>query len=175
MGSDPARAAEMLSDAAQQLQGAAPAAGTVPADLLEPGAPMTAEQFQRMMDERLAEERHQREVEHWTGVLHDEAKALGYDPGSNDKAERARYGLLIDMARDATDGDLAAAHELVEGMFQARIAAYVAAKRDDSRRPSAPTAGGSPSTQREITTLPDADAAVEAYLDAQLGPDPRRR
>jgi hypothetical protein len=139
------------------------------ADLVPDGQAMTPAQVEQMVERRLSEERSRQEQQQLISEMTREAESLGYAPNApDDSPEAARFESLLSLAA-RNGGDLTKAHELLEADGQKRIDAFVAQRREAALRPSAPTAGGSPSPQRgPATTLEEAEARMEERLD-QLG------
>lgn len=195
MSKDPQKAAEMLSHGAEQLRAAYAIPGQPPAapapgesgampewaapEGAEPGAevdpldqPMTMRQFQ----EAQKADAYAAEVRQNEQAIIDEAKALGYDPDTDDPIAFARLQTLVALAgRPDIGGDLTKAHTLLEQARQADIDAFVQGKTADAANPTAPNLGAPPAERRELETAEDGRSAMMTRLDATLGPDTRRR
>lgn len=186
-----AEAADMLAVAVQRINesmGRQPTPdfqvpGTTPADnpFVDPDpaanpndAPMTRGDYLRMQQEH----DHQLRVTAEETAILNEARALGYDPQSQDPVDEARFAALMHLTGrgDITGGDVAKAHEVLEGWRQANIDEFVAAKSADAARPGVPADAGAPPAQpQQVETMDDAHGAMRARLDAAFGPDPRQR
>lgn len=194
MATDPVQGAQMLSDAADVLRGAAggapggapPAAPGAPVDpaawqdpnaLAPPPADPAAAPLTRADLEQWAQDRdYQRDVATSEERILARSKELGYDPDSTDPLVRNRFLSFIGLAgQPELAGDLDRAHEMMQQGDQAVIDGFVQAKAADADRPGAPETGAAPTAPVVLETTADAHAAMLGRLDANLGPDPRRR
>lgn len=129
--------------------------------------PITRGEMRQMM----ADQEQSRADEAAVGEIMAEVRALGYDPDSSEPIERARFTGLLEVARMDPDGSIQNAHQAMLGWEQKIRDDYASGKSADADRPL-PTsgAGNSPTQERVLESLDDADAAMNARLDAALGP-----
>lgn len=188
---DPAQAAQRFADIAAVLRGdepgQAPAAAAAPAaappaddggeeyDALgfardDPERPLTRSEIENLLNERdtkAAEDRRQQEL---LAAFHNEARAAGYDPTSQDPEARRRMQELVNEINFSPDGD-ASVSKAVEriqtreqALRQAAIDEYVNGKVADATRPGPGSEGAPPSTERRLASLDEADAAGRERL-----------
>lgn len=187
MATDPAQGAQMLQDAADILRGgAADASGGAPTappgvpPLVDPNAPPVdpaTQPLTRAELEQWAQERdYQRDVATSQEKILARSRELGYDPDATDPIVRNRFLNFIGLAgQPDVAGDLDKAHALMQQSDQAIIDQFVQAKAADADRPGAPATGAAPTAPVELATNADGKTAMLGRLDAELGPDPRRR
>lgn len=123
----------------------------------EADTPLTKAEFEKRLNEREEERGRQAAVK----AIQSEAEGLGYT-----KDSRA-YKTLLLTAREDTNGDLKAAHELLQSEKQAAVDEFIARKAKEAEEsPVAPGASGTaPSQAKEIKSWDDADDAFDAMLD----------
>lgn len=196
LADDPVEGAKLLAQGAADIQaafapggpGAAPAPpvggqpipdwAQPPAPAAPEEAPLTRAEFDRLMNERATQEDFARQTERIQAEILAEARDLGYDPeAAEGTPERARFAFLLSTAGQPGVGDISKAHTVLEGIKQSTIDSFIQAKAADAGRPIVPSTDGTTpvAPPRELSTLPDAAAAMRSRMDAQLGPDPRRR
>lgn len=183
---DPVKGAEafrVIAEQAAKAAGINPAVGngTSPPPVPDPAAgalgdddldrPITRRELEQRESERAAAADTARAQEQAQSQILTDARALGYDPESTDPAERTRADHLIWLAGFRTEGDLKAAHAVLEGERQAVIDGYLKDKRANASRPAAPETGTAPSGQTEPNTPVDPMERARNRLDAELGPD----
>lgn len=144
----------------------------------DPDRPLTRAELDAWYAERQAEADYQEQLRRTEQQIIAELSELGYDlrKAETDPREQWRIAGLLDVAQRHFEGDLRAAHAAVADAWRQEIIdEFVKAKSADAGRPSVPPAmGGAPSEVRELTSLADAEAAMEARLNAAFGPEPRR-
>lgn len=100
-----------------------------------------------------------------------EVRDLGYDLDSEDVREQARVESLFALARRL--GSIEEAHAALSGEGQSNVDEFVRGKQADASRPQPPGAAAPASEGRTLETLGDAEAGMNARLDAVLGPQRR--
>lgn len=187
MATDPVQGAQMLSDAADILRGAAggapggappvaPGAPEVPAAAAPPADPTSAPLTRADLEQWAQERDYQRDVSTSEERILARSRELGYDPDSTDPIVRNEFLSFIGLAgQPEVAGDLDRAHEMMEQRNQAVIDRFVQAKAADADRPGAPETGAAPTSPVVLETNADGHAAMLGRLEANLGPDPRRR
>lgn len=124
----------------------------------EAEAPLTAAEFEKRWTAK-EEAKTQAAV---VASIQKEAQDLGYT------RDTRAYKVLLLTAKEDTQGDIKAAHELLERERQAAVDSFVERKaREADGSYVAPGANGSvPSQAKPIASWDDADAALQALLDA---------
>lgn len=115
------------------------------------------------LDKIFAERETKSKQEADTARITAEAKDLGYD------ADNPMLVTLLDLASKTPGGDLKAAHDKIEALYEARVQAAIdKMKADADSSPTAPSSGSgaAPSGERQLKTWNDADAAFRARLEA---------
>lgn len=133
--------------------------------------PLTVAEYRAMEAERSRAAETEREV----GRMRAEIAELGYDlDAAEGSAQQARTAALISLAT-SLDGDIAKAHQQMQLIEQQANDQYIAGKRADAARPgTVGNQGTGPSSERRVETTADAEAAMNARLDAAFGPERRR-
>lgn len=143
------------TDAIAAILGLGGDAAETPAPAAPAGAGyLTATDLERILGER----EQKAQVEAQVKAIEGEAKALGYEQGSND------YALLFKIAHEQTNGDLSAADAKVKEWKQSLYDQFVADKAKGATPP--PASGGPASGERQITTFEEAKAAALARFGA---------
>ena len=125
------------------------------------------ERFQSMMRQQALVAQEQAAV----NEILAEVKDLGYDLDSEEPHEQARVESLFALARRL--GSIEKAHEALSGLGQSNVDQFVQGKAADASRPQPPGAAAPASEGRALETLDDAEAGMNARLDAVLGPQRR--
>lgn len=153
---DPVAVAEWMRDQAEAILAGAGGTDTDPTDAgagedTDANQPLTRADLDRYFaEQREAEAQRQAEAARAqeNAAITKEAIELGYEP------DTARYAALIFAAAKQTDGDLKAAHELLEADNKARLEAALNARAADaasSPRTPPPTGGATPNKKSELT------------------------
>ena len=142
--------------------------------------PLTIDDVNRLVEERLYEQQQVQEIENAASNILTHVNTLGYDLNSDDPAVRAEAAVLIEMAKGLPDGDpitrLGQAHAHLTARNDKIIASYLEGKRADAQRVTpAADIGTGPSNSRQPQSFDEAGTAAEARLDALFGNDPNSR
>lgn len=130
--------------------------------------PLTRAEYARLREEERVAAEQAKEVER----IESEAKALGYEPTSDE------YTYLLTVASRLSSGSLEEAHAKIEAAHKARVEAEIARMAAEAAgSPTAPNpgAGNAPSGERSLKTWEDADRAARARLEAQQIGEPTGR
>lgn len=181
---DPAAGAEAFRALADQIAPAGtpaspsgtPPAGAPPADGAppDPDAPMTRAEFDEYNRQQAQTAEQAKAEQAAVATMYAEMKTLGYDPESSDPVKKDEADEVIWQAAHRTGGDLKAADAVLKARRQAIIDGYVNGKKADAGTPGTPETGQSPSGSTPPGKV-DPRAAMEARLEANLGPDPQAR
>lgn len=165
---DPAAAADMMIEAAGYLRGDGDADTTDDAD---GDGLMSRSDVDAMFHERDMKAAQATEF----AKIHAEATELGYDLDSTDPVERAKATTLLNLAARNPDGNLNDAHQALAAWEQGVRDEYAKGKRTDAARPQSPDAGASPTEERVLDGMDDAEAAMRSRIESTLGPGRTRR
>lgn len=165
---DPAAAADMMIEAAGYLRGGGDADM---GDPIDGDGPMSRSDVDAMFNERDLKAAQVTEF----AKIHAEASELGYDLDSSDPVERAKATTLLNLAARNPDGNLNDAHQALAAWEQSVRDEYAKGKRTDAARPQSPDAGASPTEERVLDGMDDAEAAMRSRIESTLGPGRTRR
>lgn len=172
--SDPAAAVDWLRQSYEAMSGESLGAPPAPQQQGPPvdefGLPVESEEDQPVTMRQLQEFMRAQEQEAMTRYYQEEIdrelRDLGYNANSTDPLERATANTVMNLAMEY-GGDIAKAHEILNGMRQSAIDDYLKSKGQDAVRTAAAVPGGQTAVQeRPLDNLAQAGEAADEYLAA---------
>lgn len=117
----------------------------------------TEQDIQRLVDERVGQNQQQQLIRE----IEAEARALGYEPNTND------YIDLLWVAENETQADLNKAHEIIQERRSVWVDQEIERRMQEGRGWIRPVRGGAPAatSPKEIHTFEEAKAAMMARFD----------
>jgi hypothetical protein len=170
---DPSSAATMMRDIAQQVlaeggtpeqaQAAAEAVQQVAEESQATDRPLTAEDVEKLVSERLQTAEAERAREAAIQGIRSEVRELGFEPDSMQGV------MLMWIAHNQTGGDLAAAKGVIDTHNQSIIDGYLQTKQPGYKIANSPASTPGAGTIEPPKTLEEAGRRANAFYQAQRG------